>query len=181
MSDIPRSAVDSSFKFDLSHIFAEPDDWERSYQSLTDTIESITAFEGPIESTDALESLIELVLESFATGGRLELYAALRQKITDDPAATERLERYRSIEGDLEAALSHVDQLLQAIRPELLDQFIEQRPALASYVQNLRAQASHRRSRAEEALLASVDSARTAPNRIIRSIKNDAFEPPHDY
>jgi oligoendopeptidase F len=121
--------------WDLTHIYAGPEEWEAERVRLTERIPMFSRYRSRLgEHPRVLADAFDLMFELSATLERLHTYAAL--EADEDlrlPAPSGRRQRIEALMADMAAAGSWFD-------PELLDQplerlhaFVEREPRLAPY------------------------------------------------
>ncbi|WP_265108125.1 M3 family oligoendopeptidase [Halosolutus halophilus] len=180
MSLPSRDDIDEQYRFDLTHIFATPAEWDDAEATLRErlaALESRSAEE--LRSVDDLRGLLELTAECHRRKQRLELYAMLSANVdTESDAAATRQRRVRDLESAFEPTVAAVRRRLGETDDRRLDDLVDSLEGYRRYAESLRQQAAHVREPAVERVIADHGEVRSAPTRILRAIKTDDFDPP---
>ncbi len=178
MSTVPeRSAIAEEDKWALESIFASDESWAEHFDTVSDRIEELAAYEGRVtEHPETLLELLERREEIAREVSQLSVYASLRA--SEDT----RNQEYQALSGKAQALSSELSSTLSYVEPELqtlseadIADFIDQEPALADYEHYfddvLRAK-PHTRSAEVEELLAELGEVTSSPSEIYSMLSN---------
>ena len=169
---------DEQYTWDTDRIFATPADWDRYRESLQTDLDADDPPSEPVESTAAARDLVDAVSDWYRRAQRLELYATLRDCVTDAEAASDRARRARDLSSTLEAAVARrLDRLRRTDKPTLdrIERGLDER---RHYFASLRRRAARQRSPDVEAVIEQFAEQRTSADRIVRAVTNEDFAPP---
>ncbi len=111
----PRETVAESDTWDLTSLYAHPDDWETDYALAETTLEKYAAFQGRLaENAETLAELLAFDSEMDQLLERLSYYAFLR--LTEDQANSD----CQALEARMQNLGARAAQAASWIRPELL-------------------------------------------------------------
>lgn len=111
----PRSHVPEEFTWDLSHLYATPQDWEQDFRSLEKEFPAIASYRGRLgEGASVVREALGLEERVMRLSEKLSQYAAL--KVSEDSACAEALAR----EARLEALAPRIGEAFAFLAPELL-------------------------------------------------------------
>jgi oligoendopeptidase F len=160
MDAVPeRDAIDPQYRWDLSSIYPDTDEWEAAVDGVAPLIEAVAAGEGEVDSSG--ERLLEVLEARERMGRQLEQlgsYALLRaaEDTRDQPAQAMKA-RIAQIRTEAATAASYLRPELIALSDATLEGFIDAVPALERYdhyLHAVRRLADHTRSREVESVLA---------------------------
>jgi len=178
MSQVPeRGEIDTEDKWDLTSIYADDDAWEAAYESVTDRVDDLRAYEGrAAESPETLLELLELREELLREVSQVVSYANLRS------AEDTRNQEYQAMSAKAESLSSATQSAVSFLEPELqqLDEsdvasFVEREPELAAYehyFDDVLRTKPHTRSAEIEELLAELGEVAGASSEIFGMLSN---------
>lgn len=172
---LKRSEVPAENRWKLEDMFANQQEWDRTYDETKKLIEEASKFQGKLTDAAALKECFELDDELSLKTERLYVYAHMRQdEDTADPVYQALSQKAKKLSVDAGEALSYVTPEILALPDEKLDQFIAD-PSLSDYtftLTEMKRQKAHILSKAEEALLAQVGTLSQAPQNIFGMLNN---------
>ncbi|AIQ63525.1 oligopeptidase PepB [Paenibacillus stellifer] len=172
---LKRSEVPAENRWKLEDMFANQQEWDRTYDETKKLIEEASKFQGKLTDAAALKECFELDDELSLKTERLYVYAHMRQdEDTADPVYQALSQKAKKLSVDAGEALSYVTPEILALPVEKLDQFIAD-PSLSDYtftLTEMKRQKAHILSKAEEALLAQVGTLSQAPQNIFGMLNN---------
>jgi oligoendopeptidase F len=165
---LQRSEVPAARTWDLESIFPTMADWERSFAALEAELPELARFHGRLaESPATLLEWFETTSRVGAEVNRVFVYARLGFDVdTTNQQAAALNGRAQGLFARYAAASAFAEPELLATDADLLERFMAQEPALATYrhyLDNLRRQADHVRSGEVEELLARASEPLGAP------------------
>ncbi|MCL7417798.1 MAG: oligoendopeptidase F [Halalkalicoccus sp.] len=184
MSSVPeREEIAEEYTWDLESIYASDDDWEDAYESLTERIPELEAYEG--QTTDDGETLYELLTLREDVMRDLSQVAAYARMRRDEDTRNQEYQaltaRSQSLASEASSAASFIEPELQALSEEELDALIEEEPALeeyAHYFDDVLRMKPHTRSAEIEGLLAELGEVTGASGEIYTMLSNADLEFP---
>ncbi|MBY9082495.1 oligoendopeptidase F [Paenibacillus sp. HN-1] len=172
---LKRSEVPAENRWKLEDMFANQQEWDRTYDETKKLIEEASKFQGKLTDAAALKECFELDDDLSLKTERLYVYAHMRQdEDTADPVYQALSQKAKKLSVDAGEALSYVTPEILALPNEKLDEFIADQ-ALSDYIFTLtemKRQKAHILSKAEEALLAQVGTLSQAPQNIFGMLNN---------
>lgn len=171
-----RSEIARELTWDLSHLFADPEDYERSFAQLLEEIPRFAArYEGRIAREKEASALLE-ALRAFealcVARDRCGSYVMLAQSVDyGDRENGERALRYASLGAPEFAKLSFFENELKRVDAAVLKDLAERAPAYAALVRDLIEDAPHTLSPAEEKLLAEFSPLFALPENVYQQTK----------
>ncbi|WP_158056325.1 M3 family oligoendopeptidase [Halorussus halophilus] len=180
MSLPAREAIDPEYRFDLTHIFETPAEWENSAQTLRGDLSKLQSrADRSLDSPASLRTLLEQTESCYRRKQRLNLYATLYENVnTDEERADDLLRQFRELESEFEPVVSGVRRCLRETDDDRLDAYVAELNDYRRYAEHLRAQAERVRSPDAEDAIAAHGEVRSAPTRIIEAVRNEDFDPP---
>jgi oligoendopeptidase F len=184
MSTVPeRSDIAQQHKWALESIFDADEAWTDHFETVSDRIEELAAYEGRVtESPATLLELLQLREEIMREVAQLSVYANLRS--SEDT----RDQEYQALSGKAEALSSEASSVTSYIEPELqqlteadIERFIDEEPALAEYdhfFDDVLRSKPHTRSKEVEELLAELGEVTSSPSDIYSMLSNADMEFP---
>jgi oligoendopeptidase F len=184
-SKVPdRDEIPSQYKWQLSDIYANDQQWQNDFHQLQFALTEISKYKGTLKSSaDNLLSCLKQRDEIGIIGGKL--YAFARMHRDEDAENT----KYQAMTGKTEALLAEAGGATAYIEPEILAipeqvllQFIQEAPGLAEYkfyLNNLARQKQHVLSPAEEEILSRVSELTQAPENIFNMLAHADMKFPH--
>ncbi|ERH00455.1 MAG: oligoendopeptidase F [Halonotius sp. J07HN6] len=184
MSTVPeRSDIAQQHKWALESIFDSDEAWADHFETVSDRIEELAAYEGRVtESPATLLELLQLREEIMREVAQLSVYANLRS--SEDT----RDQEYQALSGKAEALSSEASSVTSYIEPELqeltdddIERFTDEEPALADYehfFDDVLRSKPHTRSKEVEELLAELGEVTSSPSDIYSMLSNADMEFP---
>ena len=160
MSSVPkRSEIAAEYKWDLDDLFADDDEWEDAFESTSERIEELEAYEGrATESAETLAELLQLREELSRSVADLYTYARLRSdEDTTDQTYQALTTRAQSLVSEATSAASFIDPEIQAAGEETIETYVQADNRLKPYehyFDDVLRTAEHTRSAEVEELLA---------------------------
>ncbi|WP_238649345.1 oligoendopeptidase F [Paenibacillus piscarius] len=176
MEQLPkRSEVPAENRWKLEDMFATEEQWDAEYKEVKELIASAAAFQGTLDSADALKKCFELDDKLSLLTERLYVYAHMRQdEDTAAPKYQALSQKAKKLGVEAGEALSFVTPEILALPDATLDQFIAD-PSLSDYtftLTEMKREKAHVLSKAEEALLAQVGTLAQAPQTVFSMLNN---------
>lgn len=172
---LKRSEVPAENRWKLEDMFASEEQWDAEYKEAKELISSAAAFQGKLDSADALKKCFELDDKLSLVTERLYVYAHMRQdEDTAAPAYQALSQKAKKLGVEAGEALSFVTPEILALPDATLDQFIAD-PSLSDYtftLTEMKREKAHVLSKAEEALLAQVGTLAQAPQTVFGMLNN---------
>ncbi|WNS46172.1 oligoendopeptidase F [Paenibacillus sp. MMS20-IR301] len=172
---LKRSEVPAENRWKLEDMFASEEQWDAEYKEVKELITSAGAFQGKLDSPDALKKCFELDDKLSLLTERLYVYAHMRQdEDTAAPKYQALSQKAKKLGVEAGEALSFVTPEILALPNETLDQFIAD-PSLSDYtftLTEMKREKAHVLSKAEEALLAQVGTLAQAPQTVFGMLNN---------
>ena len=179
--DLPaRDEVSTEYRFDLTTIFGNPDEWKAACDELLERLEKLDQLATePPETTEGLEEILSETEECYRLRQRLDLYATLSKNVnTDSESAAERQRDFRDLEASFDPVVGTVRRALGDLTDDDFTALIEPIENYRYYAENLRSQARHVQSPAVETVIAEHGEVRSGPDRILRAITTEDFDSP---
>lgn len=179
--DLPaRDEVSTEYRFDLTTIFGNPDEWKAARDELLERLEKLDQLATePPETTEGLEEMLSETEECYRYRQRLDLYATLSKNVnTDSESAAERQRDFRDLEASFGPVVGMVHRALGDLTDDDFAALIEPIEDYRYYAENLRSQARYVQSPAIETVIAEHGEVRSSPDRILRAITTEDFDSP---
>lgn len=179
-ADVPRETT-----WDTDSIFATPDDWQATFDSLQDSGAALAAcYEGHLaDGPETIRAFFAESEELMGLVGRVTVYASLTWSVDSaDPVASARIDRARGLAARTQAALAFAEPELLAVGVETLTDWAETDTAglglYSHYFDILARRAPHVRSAEVEALLKQVGESFLGANSIHGILTNSDLKFP---
>jgi len=178
MSSVPeRSEIDEAYKWDLTDLYADDEEWEAAYEEGESKLDDLEAYEGrATEDAETLLELLELHEEIMRTVSNVTAYARMRRdEDTSDSHYQALLARSQSLVSDAQSAASFIEPELQDLTREDIDAMIDAEPDLAvydHYFDDVLRMKEHTRSAEIENLLAELGEVTGAPGEVYNMLAN---------
>jgi len=172
-----RDEIAREYTWNLESIFATDDDWQRSYQNLSERIPHLEALKGKLaESGKALFAVLQARDGAFEEIEKLFVYASLR-KDEDTTSSTYQAMYDRAMQLYVRAttATSFIEPELLALPQSTQDEYVQNYPELRLYdhhLHDLSRNRPHIRSVEIEAVLAATSEITETPDTIFSMIDN---------
>lgn len=179
-----REEIPVEFTWDLTTIFAQNEDWERSFQSLKSRIPEFEALKGTLgEGGAALLKVLRTRDELAEELERLYVYASMhKDEDTTNSLYLGMADRAMQLYVHASTASAYIESEILAIPQETLDRFIEETPDLELYrhqLDDLSRNRPHIRSAEVEAVLAAAGEITKGPDTIFSMIDNADLKLPN--
>lgn len=178
MSSVPeRSEIDTEYKWDLDGIYADDEAWESAYETVSDRIDELTAYEGrAVEDAATLLELLELREEIFRELQQVMTYARLRSaEDTRNQEYQAMSARASSLGSEASSAVSYLEPEIQSLTESDVSAFLDDEPALEAYehyLDDVLRKKPHTRSSEVEEVLADLSEVTDAPSEIYSMLTN---------
>lgn len=181
MTDYPtRDELDEQHTWDLTRIYATPDDWAAARDDLSGRVDELHDRTAPTDSPAALAASLDAVETALVAKSRLTLYARLRRN--EDTTDDERRDRYRRSQR----LAADVDEAVQAVRRRIhrdADAAREYRDAPAldgwrDYLDDLLAQAPHTLDADAEGIVAAFEPVVESQSDTVLAVTTGDVEAP---
>ena len=178
MSSVPeREEIDDEYRWQLTSLFESDEEWESAHDTISDSIEEFSEFEGTL--TDDAATLARFLERYETIMRRVEnvfTYAHLRKDEDTQNSETQAMfARARSLYTDAQSAVSFLEPEIQELDSDELSALIDAEPELAQYEHYfddiLRAK-PHTRSQEIESLLADLGEVTGSPGEIYNTLSN---------
>ena len=184
---LDRSEVEEKYKWDLSQIYENEDDWEKDFNWISQNISSYKKFEGTLSKSPV--QLLECLKFDDKMGIRLErlyLYAMLAKD------SDMKVQKYQAMDDRIKSLYTKVSAAGAFIKPELLQipdgellDMIGSNNELKVYehfIENLIRKKSHTLSKDQEKILALAGEIASTPYNIFSILNNAEIKFPevHD-
>ncbi|HCT64815.1 MAG TPA: oligoendopeptidase F [Lachnospiraceae bacterium] len=175
---LKRSEVDDKFKWSLENLFPTDEQWNDTYNLISDKLSALSAFQGKLEeSSDSLLKCLALSDEISVTLDRLYVYSNMRLHQDSTNAYYQaQSNRAEMLVINFMGHTSFIIPEITELRPEVLKKFLTENNKLKVYehfIENIVRKNTHVLSKKEEALLAKTEEMSNAPQDIFAMI-NDA-------
>ncbi len=172
-----RSAIPQEDRWNRESVFATPDEWRASYDSLISRLGEADPYKGHLgDSPAVLADWLEFSAEFWRAVGKVFLYALMEQAVDKtDQAANAMADQAYGLLGRWQAAASFMNPELLQVGQDKLNQWIESEPRLKVYahmVEDLFRQQAHVRSAEVEELLGLVGDPFNAADNIADAMIN---------
>lgn len=178
-----RTEITKEYKWNLTDIFQNDEDWEKAFKTVSDKISGYEKFEGTLaDSSDNLLSCFKFDEEINITLDQLHLYAMLSKD------SDMRVGKYHSMDDRIKTLYSQVGAASSFIHPELLKMsdekllgMIESNNALKNYKQSiddLLRSKKHTLSNSEEKILALASELTQTPYNTFSILTNSDIKLP---
>jgi oligoendopeptidase F len=179
--DLPaRDEISPEYRFDLTEVFETPDEWKDARDELLERLERLDNLAAePPETTEEFEEILSETEECHRLRQRLDIYATLSRNVnTGSKSAAERQREFRDLEVSFDPVAGTVRRALGDLSDDDFTALIEPVKDYRYYAENLRSRAEHVRSPDIETVIAEHGEVRSGPDRILRAIVTEDFDPP---
>ena len=172
-----RDDIQQEYTWNLESIFPTNEDWEREFQSLQGRLPELEALKGTLSHNgQALWTILQLRDEVYKELERLYVYASMRKdEDTTNSLYQGMSDRAMQLYIRTSTIASYIEPEILALSPEILAQFLQEKPELALYQQqldDLNLKRAHIRSAEIEAILAAAGEMAEGPGGIFTMIDN---------
>jgi oligoendopeptidase F len=175
-----REEIDDTFKWDLTHIYADEEEWKSAKATLVRQFSQIGKFKGTIHtSPPALYDCLHLVNTLSKELTRLYCYASMRSDEDTRNAKYLGMEQEISQVGsDFAAQTAFIDPEILLMDSVTIERFMAEEPRLEVYrhgLQDTLRRKGHTLSEGEETILANAGLVADSPNSIYGIFSNADF------
>ena len=184
MSSVPgRSDIDEQYKWDLSSLYADDEDWEKAYEQAEELIQDISAYEGrTTDDAATLKETIETYEDLMRTVSNVAAYARMRKdEDTTDDKYQALTARSRSLHSEASSAASFLEPEIQDLEQDDIEEMVEAEPELETYehyFDDVLRTKDHTRSPEVENLLAELSEVTGASGEVYNMLANADMEFP---
>lgn len=172
-----RAQVPPALTWDLSCLFAQPEDWEREFQALEERLPEFAGLRATLATS--AQALLTVLRAKDAFAERLErlyIYALLRKdEDTTQGAAQGMAGRAMNLSVRASMATAYIEPELLALPDQTLEHWMQTTPDLAPYrhlLDDARRKRSHVRSAEVEDTLKATSEISQAPNLLYTVLSN---------
>lgn len=130
-----RNEVSDDFKWDLSRVFKNDQEWEQEYKQVAQEIKNLSKFKGTLAKSG--KDLYEGITAILAVNRRLEkvyVYATMSSDVdTSNNHYLGFVAKAQSLANQMSAAIAFVDPEILSIPEETLAKFMQDEPRLENY------------------------------------------------
>lgn len=178
MSLPDHAARASRYTWDTAQIFEQPSDWTDAHEGLRSDLARDDPPATALDDASDARGLVDTVADWYRRYQRLELYATLRDCVSDGDDASDRAAAARELSSAVETAVARRLDRLRRTDEATLDLIQNALDERARYFASLRRQAAHRRDPDVEGVIERFAEQRSSADRIVRAVTNEDFEPP---
>lgn len=170
-----RTEIEQQFKWDLSTLYKNDDEWEKDFADLDSKIEKAASFAGKLNNAEAIAAYFEASTALSRNVSNLFTYTSLRK--SEDTRAEQAQKMYARIYGQYVKAVtmtSFAEPEILSLSDEKLNEIIGN-DCLKEYqfvLKNLLRRKPHTLSAKEEKLLASFGEVMAAPSNISTNLQD---------
>jgi oligoendopeptidase F len=184
MSSVPaRDEVQDRYKWDLSSLYADDEDWEDAYSRAEELMQELSEYEGhATEDPATLKETIETYEDLMRTVSNVASYARMRR---DEDTTDDRYQgltaRSRSLSSEASSAASFLEPEIQGLSYDDVEEMMEQEPDLETYehyFDDVLRTKEHTRSSEVEDLIAQLTEVTSAPGEVYNMLANADMEFP---
>mgnify|MGYP000666245633 CR=1 FL=1 len=168
----------SRYTWDTAQLFEQPSDWTDARDALSADLDTDDPPATPLESAGRARELVDTVADWYRRKQRLELYATLRDCISEHDTASDRMAAARELSSQVETAVANRLDRLRRTDETTLDRIETALDERTHYFASLRRQAHHRRDPEREEVIERFAEQRSSADRIVRAVTNEDVEPP---
>ena len=184
MSSVPeRSEIEEEYRWDLSSLYADDEDWEEAYGRAEELVQELSDYEGrATEDAGTLKEAMEKYEETMRTVSNVAAYARMRR---DEDTTDDRYQgltaRAMSLVSEAKSAASFLEPEIQELDEDAVDDMIAEEPELETYehyFDDVLRMKEHTRSSEVEELLAELSEVTGAPGELYDTLTNADIEFP---
>ncbi|MCF4151454.1 oligoendopeptidase F [Dethiosulfovibrio sp. F2B] len=172
-----RLEIDERYKWDLSSIYGEVEDWETAWRSVSESVETLESFSGKLG--DEASSLLGCLKEIDRVGvelGKVFVYATMKShEDASDGEAKAMADRAMALHVRVSTAMAYVVPEILGIEESRLASFFGDLPELEMYryhIEQIIRKKAHVLSAREEELLSGMGEIANAPELIFSMLTN---------
>ena len=136
MSSVPeRSDIAEEYKWDLTSLYADDEEWEAAFESVQERLDDLRAFEGrATDDPETLQATLETYEAIMRDVANVSTYARLRRdEDTADSHYQALASRAQSLSSEASSAGSFLDPEIQKLDRETVAEYIDENPDLEVY------------------------------------------------
>ncbi len=178
MSSVPtREEIDDEYRWQLTSLFESDEEWESTFDTVSESIEDFSEFEGTL--TDDAATLARFLDRYETIMRRVEnvfTYAHLRKDENTQNSDTQAMfARAKSLYTEAQSAVSFLEPEIQELDKDDVQELIDAEPDLAQYehyFDDILRGKPHTRSQEVESLLADLGEVTGSPGEIYNTLSN---------
>jgi oligoendopeptidase F len=178
MSSVPtREEIDDEYRWQLTSLFESDEEWESTFDTVSESIEDFSEFEGTL--TDDAATLARFLDRYETIMRRVEnvfTYAHLRKDENTQNSDTQAMfARAKSLYTEAQSAVSFLEPEIQELDRDDVQELIDAEPDLAQYehyFDDILRGKPHTRSQEVESLLADLGEVTGSPGEIYNTLSN---------
>lgn len=176
-----RNEVPTDFKWDLTRVFKDDEEWEQEYNQVATEIKNLGRFRGTLAKSG--KDLYEGITEILSVNRRLEkvyVYATMSSDVdTSDNHYLGFVAKVQSLANQMSAATSFVDPEILSIPEETLAKFMQDEPRLKEYqhrLEQITQKRPHTLAASEEKIIAAARDAMGTSANTFNVLTNSDME-----
>lgn len=152
-----RSLVPEERKWDLSSLFASPEDCEKEMNEIEKKLRKIEGFKGKINAENVIDCL-KLRSDIYRGAENVYVYSNMRKDTdTAEPEAQAAAEKASLFMSGCAAKTSFIEpEIVKKFKPDALDKLGEMNPDFSMYFRSLRKSLKHILNKPQEAMMARI-------------------------
>ena len=152
-----RSLVPEERKWDLSSLFASPEDCEKEMNEIEKKLRKIEGFKGKINAENVIDCL-KLRSDIYRGAENVYVYSNMRKDTdTAEPEAQAAAEKASLFMSGCAAKTSFIEpEIVKKFKPDALDELGERNPDFSMYFRSLRKSLKHILNKPQEAMMARI-------------------------
>ena len=184
MASVPkRDEIEERYRWDLSSLYDDDENWEEGYETAERLIEDISGYEGrSTEDAATVLETMEVYENLMRTVSDVASYARMKKdEDTTDDGYQAMAARARSLSSEAGSASSFIEPEIQGLNRDEIDAMIEEEPDLGVYEQyfdDVLRKKEHTRSSEVEEVLARLGEVMGAPGEVYNMLANADMEFP---
>ncbi len=175
-----RARIPEKYRWDLSDIYPDDNEWTRAKRELLSDLPRISAFRGKLsESSQKLLECLDLLNLLGKECARLACYASMKSDIdTRDPSCLAMDQEMSQIGADFAAIASFIEPEILRIGPDAIERFLNEEPRLGVYrhvFDDMLRKRAHTGTEGEEKIIAEASLMADSPMNINSIFSNADF------
>ncbi|GAB5466281.1 MAG: oligoendopeptidase F [Candidatus Kapaibacteriales bacterium] len=177
-----RDSIDNKYKWDLSHLYQSPKDWEDKFEEAKELIDGFPVSNSELfKSKEAFRGLIDKEEKLSELFGRLYLYAFLSKDVDmSNEEALQRFGKIQSLASELGQKTSYIEPNLLALEESELKELFDgiSKTDYRQYLDNLIRKKAHTLSDKEEKIISASSNLRSAAYNTFSLLKSTDIDFP---
>ncbi len=175
---LTASAQESErYVWDLSDLYASPDDWEAAYSDLENRLQSVTRYQGTLgNSAESMAEALTTISNAYKELTRVYIYTSLRRDADQrDPSEQTLFGRAMQLYTNWGEATSWLSPEILSVGTETVHRFLDEEPALEKFtfmLEDTLRMAPYTLDQQTEAILAQASLLLAAPEQIYQMYAN---------